>query len=145
MNMGVPQVTGEALAAVRRERHGRCVVCGRRPAGLGLDFRLTEDQAVTAEFACSADFQGYDGMLHGGVISAILDGAMTNCLFAHGVSAVTAELNVRFRHAVRIGEFATVTARLIRSARPLFVLAAELIQDGQRKATAGGKFMETRG
>jgi acyl-coenzyme A thioesterase PaaI-like protein len=36
-------------------------------------------------------------MLHGGVISSILDGTMTNCLFAHGTVAVTAELRVRFR------------------------------------------------
>jgi len=122
------------------------MVCGRpRPAGLGLEFRLLSDGGVTADFDCAANFEGYGGMLHGGVVSAIADGAMTNCLFAHGIAAVTAELNVRFRHPVRLGTPLTVTARITRRAEPLFLVEAELTQAGQLKAKATGKFMETPG
>jgi uncharacterized protein (TIGR00369 family) len=118
-------------------------VCGRDcPAALGLDFKLADDGSVRAGFDCPAQYEGYGGMLHGGVISAIADGAMTNCLFAHGIEAVTAELVVRFRHPVRLGQRLEVKARITRRNEPLFVLEASLTQGGQLKARATGKFMK---
>jgi uncharacterized protein (TIGR00369 family) len=87
-------------------------------------------------------YEGYNGMLHGGVISAIADGAMANCLFAHGIVAVTAELNVRFRHPVVLGTTLVVMARIIRRAETLFLLEANLLQDGEIKVKATGKFLQ---
>jgi len=136
----------ELLEATRHDMHPRCVVCGRpTPAGLGLEFEVLSDGSVTAGFDCGESFEGYGGMLHGGVVSAIADGGMTNCLFAHGIAAVTAELNVRFRHPMESGTPLTVTARIVRRAGPLFLVEAELTQAGQIKAKASGKFMETPG
>lgn len=136
----------ELLEATRRGRHPRCVVCGRPPrVGLGLECHLQPDGGVTACFDCRQSLEGYDGMLHGGVISAIADGAMTNCLFAHGVTAVTAELNVRFRHPIVLGTPLTVAARITRHCEPLFVVEATLTQAGQLKARATGKFMDIPG
>lgn len=60
-------------------------------------FYLAPDGAVEASFACNKVFQGYPATLHGGIISGLLDGAMTNCLFAHGHASMTAEINIRFR------------------------------------------------
>jgi len=132
------------LDATRENLHPRCIVCGRPgPAGLGLEFHVQSDGSVTASFDCQENFEGYDGMLHGGVISTIADGAMTNCLFAYGITAVTAELNVRFRHPIELGTPLRVTARIIRRTEPLFLVEAELTQAGQLKAKATGKFMET--
>jgi uncharacterized protein (TIGR00369 family) len=81
-------------------------------------------------------------MLHGGVTSALLDSAMTNCLFAHGVQAVTGEMTVRFRHPIRLDIPLTVRGRVTRSQAPLFVLEAEIVQQGRIKARAEGKFMQ---
>ena len=67
---------------------------------------------------------------------------MTNCPFAKGHAAMTAELNVRFRHPVATDRSATVRAWSTAAMRPLHEMAAELIQDGQVKATAKAKFME---
>lgn len=131
----------ELLERTRRQCHGQCLACGA-PDGLGLRFAVRGDGSVEATFACPQRHQGYPDILHGGVTSALLDSAMTNCLFARGLRAVTAELTVRFRHPVRLGRTVLVRARLTRSQTPLHVLAAELIQDGQVRATAEGKFME---
>ena len=133
----------ELLEATRQDMHPRCVVCGRPgPAGLGLEFQVQADGSVTASFDCHDKFEGYGGMLHGGVISAIADGAMTNCLFAHGIVAVTAEIKVRFRHPVELDTPLVVRAHITRSQDPLHVVEAEIVQDGQIKAKATGKFME---
>jgi acyl-coenzyme A thioesterase PaaI-like protein len=86
--------------------------------------------------------EGYVDVLHGGVICCLLDGAMTNCLFAMGRTCVTAKLNVRFRHPVRVCRPATVRARLERGNRPLYAMRACVMQDGQVMAEGTGKFME---
>ena len=128
---------------MRSQLHANCVVCSlSNKRGLGLEFMLLEDGAVEAAFSCDKAFEGYENMLHGGVVSSLLDGAMTSCMFAHGCSVVTAELNVRFRHPVVTGQTATVRAWPARSAPPLYILKAKVLQDGQVKATATGKFME---
>lgn len=82
------------------------------------------------------------GLLHGGVIASLLDGTMTNCLFAHGCAAMTGELNVCYREPVVIGEEMRIRAWITRSLSPLFMLAAELKQGDCVKATATAKFME---
>lgn len=107
-----------------------------------MEFTPRDDGGVEAHFSCASEFQGYDGVIHGGVISTVLDAAMTNCLFAHDVTAVTAELHVRFRHPVCADEPAVIVARLLRATPPLFVVEAELLQADQCKATCRGKFME---
>ncbi len=127
---------------IRSEAHQNCVVCGTaNNRGLRIEFHASEDGSVHASFDCTKAYEGYSNVLHGGVVSALLDGAMTNCLFAHGHPGVTAELVVRFRHPVRTGVPVTVRAWIERCAPPLHVLKAELVQDEQIRATASGKFL----
>jgi uncharacterized protein (TIGR00369 family) len=136
----LPVVThGRALRAVA---HPRCVACSPDSAsGLHLDFHEDGDGSVRATFDCAAVFEGYPGCLHGGIISTILDSAMANCLFAQGHQAVTAELSVRFRAPVALGRTAVTEARATRDLYPLFYMEAWLVQDGETKATATGKFL----
>jgi uncharacterized protein (TIGR00369 family) len=131
------------LVEIRRREHRNCIVCGaNNDRGFGLDFKLADDGSVEATFTCDRVFEGYTDFVHGGVISSLLDGAMTNCMFAHGFVAVTAELNIRFRHPVTVGKPATVRAWIEKTYRPLHVVQAEVFQDDETKATATGKFME---
>jgi uncharacterized protein (TIGR00369 family) len=130
---------------MRDSMHPNCVLCGlANGRSLRLHFTVCDDGSVSALFGCHDVFEGYAGQLHGGVITSLLDGAMTNCLFARGISAVTAELNVRFRHPVVSGESATVRAWVERSSSPLHVLRAEIVQADKVRAAALGKFMERR-
>ncbi len=131
------------LQRTRNAAHPRCIVCSLGSScGLGLRFTPRSDGSVRAIFECSRRWQGYDGVLHGGVTSSLLDGAMTNCLFARGIVAVTAEMRVRFRHPVELDTAAEVRAHVSRSQSPLHVVEAEVVQGGKVKATATGKFME---
>lgn len=131
------------LRQTRAQAHSNCVVCSpANSRSLCAKFTASDDGGVQACFGCDKAFEGYAGMLHGGVIASLLDGAMTNCMFAHGIPAITAELNVRFRHPVIISQLATVRAWIERSSPPLHLLRAEVVQDEQLKATALGKFME---
>jgi uncharacterized protein (TIGR00369 family) len=107
-----------------------------------LEFELTADGGVTATFGCEKAFEGFTDLVHGGIITSLLDGAMTNCIFAHGYVAVTAELTVRFEHPVDVGKPVTVRARIDKMYRPLHITSAEVVQGHEIKATATAKFME---
>ena len=138
-----PAMDRDNLRHARDRMHPRCVVCSpANLAGLRTEFVLQPDGSVTGEFPGGVGFEGYPGLLHGGVTAALLDGAMTNCLFAHGIEAVTAELTIRYRHPVDVRGSIAVRASLTESHGDLHLLRAELRQEGQIKATALGKFIE---
>ena len=131
------------LTEIRRHVHTDCFVCSREnEQGLHLKFHVVDDGEVKADFIFNEDFAGYSGMLHGGIISAVLDGAMTNCLFAQGCTAVTADFRVRFRHQVITEQMAGVRAWITRSTPPIYELKAEITQNHQVKIIATGKLME---
>jgi len=134
------------MAAIKHRLHGGCVACGENnPAGLRLKFEVQPDGSVKAAAFCVKELAGYDGLLHGGVAALMLDSAMTNCLFSAGVTALTAEMTVKYKAMVTIGRAVTLTARIKSDLDPLFIVASELSQDGQAKVSAEAKFMRTVG
>jgi acyl-coenzyme A thioesterase PaaI-like protein len=133
------QVTLESLV---RAEHSECLMCGpQNPLGLKLRFSVQPDGSVLAMFRCGEAFRSYPGILHGGVVSSLLDAAMTNALFAVGVAGVTAELNVRFLAPVALNRGAIVRAAVERDAHRVFYLRAELEQDEKLMAQATAKFL----
>lgn len=131
------------LKSVQAEVHPFCLVCsGSNPYGLALTFATGEDGVLNASFHGNPGLEGYEGLLHGGMTAFLLDGTMTNCLFAQGIVAVTAELNVRFQVPVLIGPEIHLTSWIEKRHAPLFLLGAQLRQDNCVKATASAKFME---
>ncbi|MDQ3613018.1 MAG: PaaI family thioesterase [Chloroflexota bacterium] len=82
-----------------------CFGCGRlNQHGLRLSFVPHERGGVRTEFTPAARFEGYDGMVHGGVISTVLDEVMAWSLYRQETWAVTGELTVRYRSPIRVGE-----------------------------------------
>ena len=131
------------LAKCRGSVHQNCFVCSNSNLrGLQLDFHYDQsNNCVFSEFQLDGWSQGYKGIPHGGIISAIFDGAMGNCLFAQDVTAVTAELKIRFRHALELEKNAIVKAWIKNNSNTLYIMEAEIIQDKQIKASAIGKFV----
>lgn len=134
------------MAAIKHRLHGNCVACGdNNPVGLRLKFEKQSDGSVRAAAFCVKELSGYDGLLHGGVAALMLDSAMTNCLFASGVTALTAEMTVKYRAPVSIGRAVILTGAIKSDHDPLFIVSAELSQEGKTKVTAEAKFMRTVG
>lgn len=125
-----------------RNGHGACLLCGdRNPWSLSLRFTLQDDGAVHTRLQSHRVFQGFDGIVHGGVLAALLDAAMTHCLFHNGVAGVTADLHVRFLHSVPLDETIDLRAWIRTSAPRLFCLRAELTYGQRIAAWAEAKFM----
>lgn len=131
------------FVSTQAEAHPFCFVCsGSNPIGLALRYAPQTDGSVSAAFLSNSALEGYSGLLHGGVIAAILDGAMTNCLFARGIRGLTAELKVRYHESVVASEEVILRAWLDNDTHGLYQLRAELKQGGAVKASATGKFMK---
>jgi len=106
------------------ETDGNCFVCGEKNSGgLRLDFDLDKDKkTLRTTFVASPTYQGWDGIVHGGIISTLLDEAMAKLVYELGYQAVTASLEVRFKNPAPIlepllvyGEITDVSKRLIRA------------------------------
>ncbi len=135
--------TQACLDRLREKEHAMCLLCGTaNPNGLKVKFRVQPDGSVAAAFDCLPMLQSYPSVLHGGVISALLDSAMASALFAIGVVAVTAALEVRFLAPTSTGRFAMVRAWTENAgAHPLYLQRAELLQDGKVVVEAKAKFI----
>jgi len=82
-----------------------CFACGEKnPGGLKLRFTLDEEKALHTSFIFLKEHQGYTDIVHGGFIGLILDEIMLNLAWRLNIHAVTAELELRFKKAVRVGE-----------------------------------------
>src|SRR3990170_4274596 len=82
-----------------------CVVCGRNsPHGLHLQFHRDPDGAVAAEWCPTPGWEGFEGIVHGGIVATVLDEAMSKAVASLHCAALTGELRVRFHHRVTPGE-----------------------------------------
>lgn len=94
-----------------------CFVCGKRnPAGLQLDFELVGETEVRTCFLPTKQFQGFQDIVHGGIITTILDEVMVNGAWLRGIRAVTGKIEVRLRQAARVGEPLYFAGRILRDA-----------------------------
>lgn len=120
-----------------------CFVCGvDNPHGLRLRFRH-QDGVVTTRCTLPEHMAGFDHRTHGGVVAGLLDEAMGwATVLASGRFTYTAELTVRYRERVPVGEPLRVTGRVDRSTRRL-LFASAAIGDASdvELATATAKFM----
>lgn len=119
---------------------GYCYICGKRnPEGLNLSFKETDD-CVSAEFTLNMEYQGYKEIIHGGLIAAILDEAMIKAANRKGFKAVTAEMVVRFKNPLMVGQRARVEGRLIKESRKIIKATSILYRnDSTVIAEAEGK------
>ena len=91
-----------------------CFVCGlRNPYGLQLVFRL-ENNSIVADFQPREEHQGFPGVVHGGIVAAVLDEALnrTSLLGKNPGWTMTGRLEVRYRRAVPYGQLLRVRAFL---------------------------------
>jgi acyl-coenzyme A thioesterase PaaI-like protein len=108
----------------------RCFVCGKHnPDGLHLDFDPEGVSGVRTTYVIPERFQGFAGIVHGGILATILDECMVNTVWLRGNRAVTARLEVRLRHPVGVGERVTFRARVVRESSRGFEVTSHAARD----------------
>jgi len=84
-----------------------CFVCGvENPIGLHLRFYSSGPGEIQAALTAPESFQGYPGILHGGVAAAILDETAGRALIDTDPPRFmfTAKMEIRYRKNVPIGK-----------------------------------------
>lgn len=119
------------------ERNQWCFACGRQnPIGLKLEFTEQNDKYI-ATFMAGPEHQGYDNIVHGGIVSTLLDEITARYIYHKGHNAVTARLEIRYRHPTPIGQLLTITGWVTKQRGPLFELAGQIeLPDGTVTAEA---------
>src|SRR5512136_2168683 len=80
-----------------------CFVCGREnPIGFHAEFYI-EDDRVYLDFTPQEQHQGYPGMMHGGLVSTLLDETVGRSAFLKNMWCVTAKMELRYRKPVPLG------------------------------------------
>ena len=117
-----------------------CFVCGlENPAGLKLVFYETGPGEVTASYTPPEHFQGYPGVLHGGIVASLLDeaGGRVVMIGDHKRFMMTAKMEVKYRQPTPLGQALTVSGRLVKRRGRLALARAELrLADGTLTAEA---------
>lgn len=114
-----------------------CFACGEKnPIGLKLAFRFEGDEYVT-DFEVRPEYQGWAGIVHGGLLATVLDEAMARLLWEKELNAITGRLAVRYHEPVKVGERLTVRARITKDrSRVIETEASATKSDGTLVAEA---------
>ena len=130
----------ETALKVQQPNSAMCFVCGlENPAGLKLVFYETGPDEVTATYTPPEVFQGYPGVLHGGIVASILDEAGGRVVMIGDTRhfMLTAKMEVKYRRPTPLGQPLTVVGRLVKQRGRLALAHAELrLADGTVTAEA---------
>jgi acyl-coenzyme A thioesterase PaaI-like protein len=111
-----------------------CFGCGRLNEH-GLQLNLIPDPdgyGVFTAFVPASRTEGYTGMVHGGIITTVLDEVMAWSLARHGIWAVTGQLTTRYRKPVGLGEATTAIGFLVRDRGRAIEMRGEIRRDADR-------------
>jgi uncharacterized protein (TIGR00369 family) len=122
---------------------GRCFACGPdNETGLQLRFERSDEDGVRARTELRPEFQGWQGIAHGGVALSLLDEAMAHAAGAAGHRGVTASMNARFRKPVPLGVPLEIEGRVKWTRRNVLELQARVLDAaGTVLVEAEGRFV----
>ncbi len=120
-----------------------CFVCGREnPIGLHMQFYADDSGSVLAEYIPRDEHQGYPGVMHGGLVTSLLDELIGRTAIANDIWCMTAKLEIRFRRPVPIGVPLKLKGTITRQRGRLLEGHGEIrLGDGSLVAEATGTYM----
>lgn len=90
--------------AGRRRPWGNPVIGLRNPAAPPLEVTSTPDGRAESTFHCGAAFEGPPGLVHGGVVSMLLDQVLGHAVGAGGRPGMTGTLTIVYRQGTPLGD-----------------------------------------
>jgi uncharacterized protein (TIGR00369 family) len=121
----------------------QCFACGaENQQGLRLKIQDTTG-GVKAKIKLPPHFQGYSDVVHGGIVSTILDELAVWAAYKKGFRSATAEISVRFRIPMRTEEEYEAFGAVTRVKYGLVQAEAEIKdKDGRTVAAAAVKLFK---
>jgi len=128
------------------QRYEHCFVCGdKNDIGLKIDF-FYERERAKGEYTPTRNFEGYKNILHGGIISALLDEVMIKSILAKGIITLTSRIEVKFKNTAKIGEKLLLEGWIKEDKGRLILAEGKAFkQDGNIVAVAQGTYFKIKG
>ena len=110
----------ETMTQTKQPNSKMCFICGvDNPVGLHLHIYAIAPGVVESTYIAPEHFQGYPGVLHGGIVGAILDELCGRAQMGTDIMAprfmFTAKLEVKYRRNVPIGRKLRIVGKAGRS------------------------------
>lgn len=130
---------------VKLQDSNNCFVCGNdNPQGLHVRYEIDEAaKTIRGVYRARAEHEGYNRIIHGGVISAIMDEAMVKLAWKLGMPAVSAEITVKFKSPAAPGDELIVSAWLTKTANRLIEVESKVERGPVVISEAKGKLLRT--
>ena len=100
---------------IKQPNSRMCFICGlENPIGLHLHIYETEPGVIESKYIAPDHFQGYPGVLHGGIVAAILDEISGRAHMGDAVNPrfmFTGKLEVKYRKNVPVGKLLKIIGR----------------------------------
>jgi uncharacterized protein (TIGR00369 family) len=130
----------EGTALHRQPNSRNCFVCGLESA-VGLKVRFDDNgvDEVQVKYTVDDQYQGYPGVVHGGVVAAMLDEVAGRVMMIddHNRFFMTARMTLRYRRPVPTETELTMVGRLVSETRRAVQAHAEVrLPDGSVAAEA---------
>uniref|UniRef100_A0A7C3Z391 PaaI family thioesterase n=1 Tax=Desulfobacca acetoxidans TaxID=60893 RepID=A0A7C3Z391_9BACT len=147
--MGNTSDTGPKGPAITPTANTYCFVCGQEnPRGLKIKVTyLPAEMAAETLVALPREYQGWTDVIHGGILSTLLDEMMAHAVWRFAGPGLTLSLEVRFHHPLRPGEAIRVRG-VLASGNGCRRLAEALItraSDDKKIASAKSRFLLLEG
>ena len=117
-----------------------CFICGRQnPRGLHMTFYDNGENEVYADYTVAPDYQSYPGIVHGGIVAAMLDEVIGRVALIddHHHLMMTVKLEIKYRHPVPLQRPLQIVGRIVRLRGRLGKAVGEVIlPDGKIAAEA---------
>jgi acyl-coenzyme A thioesterase PaaI-like protein len=138
-------LTSEALGTAGRYEVAphACFACGDLNSH-GLRLRLhAAGPTCWTEITLTPDFQGWEGITHGGIVATILDEVMAWSLASADAWGFTARMSIEYRKPTPIGRPIRAEGRITDRRRRVMETAATLVdaESGDVLATATGTYV----
>ena len=130
----------------KRDRQGAfefephlCFACGELNAhGLHLALHTSPDGSWT-ELALRPEFQGWDSVAHGGIVSTVLDEVMAWAVIGRGTWGVTGRMTVAFRRPIRTGQSIRAEGWVVEEGRRAVKAAGHVLDAATGEVLATGE------
>ena len=126
-----------------RIRPHHCFACGElNEIGLHLSLKF-EPRRCHVELTVPDRFEGWEGLIHGGIVSTILDEVMAWALIEQDSWGVTARMSVAFHRPVLVGQAIRAEGWIVESKRRIQRTAGRIVEveSGLELATAEATYV----
>lgn len=119
-----------------------CILCGKNNEhGLKIKFNMDKEKQMSYAFVkVSKMFNGYNGIVHGGITCALLDEAGFYAIMSQDIITVTMTLNTKFKKPVPIDTDLYLEGQVIEKRSRSVIASSKIMLNGTVLASAVGEY-----